>query len=118
MRTGKVRPELRAAKPIDRFAIEIVGRGAVAQECAAAGLDAERELVRGGLCRLRKLVECVACQLRVPFACGRLDEFRQCVRRHRRIQGVHGGLQRRHPGILIAGDAVVHDRSRPMRRGC
>jgi hypothetical protein len=49
-------------KPLDRFAIQVVGAGAVAQQCPGAGLDAKREVIAGRLGRVREPLERIACE--------------------------------------------------------
>ena len=66
--------------------------------------------------RLREPLERVTGELGLACARGRLDELGQ--RPHGpRVEGVRGGLPGRRCRLLVAGEAVVQDRGRPVRPG-
>jgi hypothetical protein len=57
MGAGPVRRKTRASKPVDRFAVELLGRQALAQERPRARQDPERPFRPGRLRALCQLVE-------------------------------------------------------------
>src|ERR687889_324174 len=90
LRPSQLRTQLGAAQPIDGFAIQAVGGGAVAQQRPGACFDAEGEIVAAGLGRLREPLEGVAGELGVSSARGRLDELGQRPNGYKDLEGARG----------------------------
>ncbi len=118
MRAREIRAQPRTAKPFDRFAIQVVGGCAVAQQRPAARLDAERDVRAAGPGRLGQPLERLTCKFGVSCARGRLDEFWQRQYGHKDLAGARRSLLGGRHGLLVTGEAVVQDRSRPMRVHC
>ena len=117
MGAGQLRTQAGPAQPVDRLAVQVVRCGGVAQQRPAARLDAQGLIGAAGLRRLRQPRERIARELDVSSASGRLDELGQRPRGHPRVEGVRGGLPGRRRCLLVAGEAVVQNRGRPVRGG-
>jgi len=92
---GQFRAYPRPAQPVDRLAVAGLGRCSLAQQRAAARLDAGRDIVAAGLRGLRQLRERVVSEFGVSCARGGLDELGQRKDGDMRLKGVRGSLPRR-----------------------
>src|SRR3954466_2384622 len=54
VRAGKLRALPRTAQSLNRLVVKGLNAGALAQQCAASGIDAEPEVAARGLCRLHE----------------------------------------------------------------
>jgi hypothetical protein len=115
VRAGKLRAQPGAAQPLDRLAVEGVGRRTDAEQRAAACLEAESHVGTGWPGRFRQPFERVARTLRHTRARGRLDQFGQRPHRDERFEAVRGGVPGRCRRLLVSAEAVVQDRGRPVR---
>jgi hypothetical protein len=99
---------------IDRYAIEAVSVCPVAQHGPRPRLDAERDVSTAAPRHLSQPLERIAREPGVPGARGRLDQLGQGPGRHVVVEGVRRGLPGRFRRFLVAGQAVVQDRGRPV----
>jgi len=118
MRARELRTQPGTAQPLDRFAIQVVGGGAIAQQRPGARLDAERDVRAAGLGRLGQPLERLTCEFGVSCARGCLDELWQRPSGHKDLAGARRSLPGGRHGLLVTGEAVVQDRGRPMRVNC
>ena len=66
-----------AAEPFDRLPVQAISGLTLADQRAAAGLDAQCPVSAAGLGRFRELIDRACCQPGIPCAGGGLNQLRQ-----------------------------------------
>ena len=116
VRAGELHADAGAAEPVDRLAVEALGGLALAEQRPRAGLDPERPVGAAGAASISESRRSAsAARSGVPAAGGRLDQLDQRPGRRAELRRVLGGLLGRGQRVVVAAEAVVEHRARPVR---
>ena len=114
MGSGELGANSGPTQPLDRLLVVLLGGDADEDHCSTACFDAPREVGACWLSRFGQTFERVACEPWVPDPRGRLDELGQHEHGMKGVDGVGGHLVRGRQRLVVAGEAVVEDRGRPV----
>src|SRR4029077_4563270 len=114
VRASELGTELGTTEPLDRLAVEIVRGCVIEQQGAGTRLGRECPIRPGRNRDLGKSLDGRACELLVPRPRGRLDELAQRPHVGVGIEVVRRDLTCRGRRLLVARQAVVQGRCRPL----
>ena len=118
MRAGELGTEPGAAQPLDRLVIQSLGgRRRRSTAPGSAPRCRARTRCRRAVSSAASRSSAIACELGVASAHGRLDQLWERERGYPRLEGIRDGSPGRRCRLLVAGEAVVQDRRRPVRVG-
>ncbi len=112
---GQVGPQPCAAQPLDRLAIQRLGRRARGHQCPRSGVDTERPVALAGVRVLAEPRDGVPGELDVLGPAGGLDQLGQRPRGDEQLRCVLAGIQGGRKRLPIAAMAVEEHRLGPVR---